>query len=69
MDIQYNDQKKKGQKDKYRSTKHTHKSEDKVTRIPLETGGELMCSGRVSSSYSTSDTRHVNLVTNLVISY
>ena len=29
--------------------------------------GELRCSGRVSSSYSTSGTRRVNLVTNPVI--
>ena len=29
--------------------------------------GELGCSGRVSSSYSTNDTRRVNLVTNPII--
>ena len=29
---------KKGQKDKLRSTKHTHKTKDRVTRITLETG-------------------------------
>ena len=56
----------KGQKQ--RSTKHTYKTKYRVTRTPLKTGGELMCSGRVSSSYSTSDTRRVNLVTNPVIS-
>jgi hypothetical protein len=33
----------------------------------LKTGGELRCSGRASSSCSTSDTRRVNLVTNPVI--
>ena len=49
------------QKDKQRSTKHTYKTKDRVTRIPLKTGGELRSSGRVSSSYSTSDTRRVNL--------
>jgi hypothetical protein len=38
------------------------------TRTPLKTGGELRCSGRVSSSCSTSGTRRVNLVTNPVIS-
>ena len=27
----------KGQKDKQRSTKHTHKTKDRVTRTPLET--------------------------------
>jgi hypothetical protein len=38
------------QKDKQRSTKHTYKTKDRVTRTPLKTGGELMCFGRVSSS-------------------
>ena len=60
--------KEKVQKDKQRFTKHTYKTKDRVTRTPLKTGGELRCSGRVSSSCSTSDTRHVNLVTNPVIS-
>jgi len=46
--------KEKVQKDKQRSTKHTHETKDRVTRTPLKTGGELMCSGRVSSSCSTS---------------
>ena len=27
-----------GQKDKQRSTKHTHKTKDRVTRTPLKTG-------------------------------
>ena len=66
---QHNDQKKTVQKDKQRSTKHTHKTTDRVTRTTLKTGGELRCSGRVSSSCSTSDTRRVNLVTNPVISH
>jgi hypothetical protein len=57
------------QKDKQRSTKHTHKTKDRVTRTPLKTGCDLRCSGRVSSSCSTSDTRHVNLVTNPMISH
>jgi hypothetical protein len=61
--------KKKVQKDKQRSTKHTDKTKDRVTRTPLETRGELRCSVRVSSSCSTSGTRRVNLVTNLVISH
>ena len=60
--------KEKVQKDKQRSTRHTYKTNDRVTRTPLKTGGELRCSGRVSSSCSTSDTCHVNLITNLVIS-
>ena len=55
--------KRKVQKDKQRSAKYTYKTKDRVTR----TGDELRSSGRVSSSCSTSDTRHVNLVTNPVI--
>jgi hypothetical protein len=66
---QHNGQKKKVQKDIQRSAKHTHKIKDRVTRTPLNTGGELRCSGRVSSSFSTSGTRRVNLVTNPVISH
>jgi hypothetical protein len=61
--------KEKVQKDKQRSTKHTYKTKDLVTRTPLKTGSDLRCSGRVSSSCSTSGTRRVNLVTNLVISH
>ena len=49
--------KEKVQKDKQRSTKHTYKTKDRVTRTPLKTGVELRCSGRVSSSCSTSDIR------------
>ena len=59
--------KEKLQKDKQRSTKHIYKTKDRVTRTPLKTGGELGCSGRVSSSCSTSDIRRVNLVTSPVI--
>ena len=51
--------KEKVQKDKQRSTKHTRKTKDRVTRTPLKTGGELMCSGRRNSSCSTSGTRNV----------
>jgi len=61
--------KEKVQKDKQRSIKHTYKTKDRVTRTPLKTEGELRCSGRVSSSCSTSDTFRVNLVTNPVISH
>ena len=59
--------KEKVQKNKQRSTKHTYKPKERVTRAQLKTGGELKCYGRVSSSCSTSDTRRVNLVTNPVI--
>ena len=60
--------KEKVQKYKQRSTKHTYKTKDRVTRTPLKTGDELRFSGMVSSSCSTSGTRCVNLVTNPVIS-
>ena len=54
--------KEKVQKDKQRSTKHTHKTKDRVTNTnPTKTGGELMCSGIVGISCSTSDIRRVNL--------
>ena len=58
---QHNGQKRK---DKQRSTRHAHKTKDRVTQTPLKTGGELGCSGQVSS-----DTRRVNLVTNAVLSH
>ena len=61
--------KEKGQKDKQRSTKYTHKTKDRVTRTQLKKRGELKSSGRVSSSCFTSDTRRVNLVTNPVMSH
>jgi hypothetical protein len=59
----------KGQNDKQRSAKHSHKAKDGFTRTPPKTGDELMCSGRVSSSCSTNDIRHANLVTKSVISH
>jgi hypothetical protein len=37
----------------------THKTEDRVARTQLNAGGELGCSGRVSSSCSNSGTRRV----------
>ena len=49
--------KEKVQKDKQRSTKHTHQTKDRVTRTSLKTGGEIRCSGRVISSCSTSGSR------------
>jgi len=60
--------KEKVQKDKL-STKHTHKTEDRVTRTQLRTGAELRCSGRVGSSCSSSGACRVTLVTNPVISH
>ena len=61
--------KEKVQKDKQRSTKHTHTTKYRVTRTPLKTVDELRCSGMVSSSCSTSDARRVNLATNPEISH
>jgi hypothetical protein len=60
--------KEKVRKENPRSTKHAYKTKDRVTRTPLKTGCELRCSGRVSSSCSTSGARRVNLVTNSVTS-
>jgi hypothetical protein len=45
--------KEKGQKDKQRSTKHTYKPIDRVTRTPLKTGGELRCSGRGNTIFQS----------------
>jgi len=61
--------KRKSTKGQTTITKHTYKTKVRVTRTPLKTGGELRCSGRVSSFCSTSDLRRVNLVTNPVISH
>ena len=40
----------------------TEKTKDRVTRTPQKTGGELGCSGKVSSAYSISGTCRVTLV-------
>jgi tRNA A37 methylthiotransferase MiaB len=37
------------EKDKQRSTKHTYKTKDRITRTQLKTWGELRWSGSVSS--------------------
>jgi hypothetical protein len=50
--------KEKVQKDKQWSTKHTHKTKDRVTRTPLKNRGEFRCYRRVSP---TSGTHHVTL--------
>ena len=57
----------KVQKNKRRSAKHIHTTTDRITRSPLKIWCELMCSGRISSSCSTSGTRRVNPGTNPVI--
>jgi len=46
-----------------------HKAKDQVTQTPLKIGDELMFSGRVTSSCSTSGTRRVNLVTSPMIKH
>ena len=45
-------------KNKYKRTnnylrKHSHKTKDRVTQTPLNTGGEFRCSGRVTIFCST----------------
>ena len=57
------------QKDKQRSTKQISKAKDRVARNALKTEDELMCSVRVSSLCSISDTHCVNLVRNLLVSH
>jgi hypothetical protein len=51
---QHSGQKKKDERTINDLQNITHKTKDRVTRTPLKTGGELRCSGRVSSSCSTS---------------
>ena len=60
---------KKKDKSKHNDLQNIHKTKDRVTAIPLRTGGELSCPGRVGSSCSTSGICRVNLVTNPVISH
>ena len=44
--------KEKGKKGNQRSTKHTHKTKDRVTRTPQNTRGDSRCSGRVTLQYT-----------------
>ena len=68
-DRQHNNKKKKKNKRTNNDLQNTtQKTKDRTTRTPLKPGGELRCSGRVSSSCSISGTRRVTLVTNPVIS-
>jgi hypothetical protein len=55
-----------GQLDKQLSTNPMQKAKDQATRTPLKLEGELMFSGSVSSSFYTSGTSRVTLVTNPV---
>ena len=52
--------KEKVQKDKQLSTKHTHKTKDRVTRTPLKTECDLRCSGRVSRFCFSNRLLHAN---------
>ena len=66
---QHNDQ-----KNKQRSTKHTHKTKDRLTRTPLTTergGGGTQVLRKCSNSCSTSGTGHVylQLTTKLTIAF
>ena len=49
-DRQHNGQKRKDKGTNKDLQSITHKTKDRVTRTPLQTGSELMCSERVSSS-------------------
>ena len=60
-DRQYNGQKKMDKKDKQRNTKHYTGNCRSSNSSPIKWRGELMCSGRVSSSCSTYDTRRVTV--------
>jgi hypothetical protein len=53
--------KEKVQKDKQRSTKHTHKTKDRVTQTPLKTGGEPRCSGTTRTDPKITNTFSANL--------
>ena len=65
----YNGQTKKDKRTNNDLKNITHKTKHRVTWTPLTIGGELICSGRVTSSCSTSGARRVNLDTNPVISH
>ena len=60
----------KNQKDKRKNNdlqSIAYKTKDRVTQTPLKTGGELRCSGIVSSFCSTSGTHRVTLDTHPVM--
>ena len=56
---QHNGQKRKNKRTTNDLQNFTLETKDRVTRTPLKTGGELMCSGRLNSSCTTSGTRRV----------
>jgi hypothetical protein len=61
--------KEKVQRDKQRSTRHTYKTKDRVTRTPLKNRGWSYALRKVCSSCSTSVTRRANPATNPSISH
>ena len=66
---QHNDQTKKGQKDKQRSTKHYSEKYRASNIVPTKSRGALRCSARAAvRSCTTGDTLCVNLATRPVIS-
>ena len=58
---------KKVQKYKQRSTNHTYNTKDRVTRTLLKTWGELRCSGRVDSTFTTAEIKMDNRERNLYL--
>ena len=58
-DRKHNGQKKTDKRTNNDIQNITHKTKDRVTRTPLQSGGEFWCSGRVSSFFSTSVRRNV----------
>ena len=66
-DRQNNGQKKKDNRTNNDLQNITHRTKDRATPPPFETGGELKCSERVGIACSNSATRRVTLVTNPVI--
>ena len=58
-DRQHNGHKKQDTRTNNDLQKLTHKTKDCVTRTPAKTGGKIRFSRRVSSSCSTSGSRHI----------
>ena len=61
-DTQYNGQRKKTEKQTNDLQNTTHKTKDRATRTPHKSRDGLKCSGRVSISCSTSNTRQLPLL-------
>jgi hypothetical protein len=51
----------------WQSGHYTENYQHRPTRTPPKNGGERRCSGRISSSWFTGDTRRVTIVTNTVM--